>query len=88
MLPFAGWFYCSRTSLKMVEVNSSQIFMVLVMSQLIRRDCISVLCEHRGGGTQYQRFTIQRVFLLEYRDFREGILFERKAFCMGLVTYV
>jgi len=28
----------------MVEVNSSQIFMVLFMSLLIRRDCISVSC--------------------------------------------
>jgi len=70
----------------MVEVNSSQIFMVLFMSLLIRRNCISVSSVyavkeimHSTRVAQFKGF-----FLLECGDLWEGILFERKAFVCGV----
>ena len=74
----------------MVEVNSSQIFMVLFMSLLMRRDCISVSCVYAVKKTTHSTRVAQfkGCFLPECGDFREGMLFERKAFFVGLVTCV
>jgi hypothetical protein len=75
----------------MVEVNSSQIFMVLFMSLLIRRDCISVFCVYAVKKNPYivpELHNSKFFFIPECGDFREVILFERKAFSEGLVTCV
>jgi hypothetical protein len=60
----------------MVEVNSFEIFMVLFMSLLIRRDCISVSCVYAVKKKTYivpelhnsKGFFFTRVWGLKGRD--------------------
>lgn len=70
----------------MVEVNSSQIFMVLFMSLLIRRNCISVSSVYTVKEIMHSTRVAQfkgGFFLPECGDLWEGILFEIKAFVCG-----
>ena len=72
----------------MVEINSPQIFMVLFMSLLIRRNCISVSSVYAVKETMHSARVAQFkgvfFFLPECGDLWEGILFERKAFVCGV----